>query len=194
MVLIMLNKFIDAVGLELCNIREEIVKDNLIHAFVVVLVIISSIFVYSNDYVTHLRFFQYWPILKILILFSVSIYGVFYFFYLLINREPHPLKCFYCRFKLIWVYRSKLIAAFVLLTSISMFMSSFSTVKSLIPIVNMFKYDLLFQELDSWLFLGEVPALFFHELVESPYIMFFINLCYNVWFFFDVGSGLFFFY
>ena len=178
-----INRVVGTLVKDSVSLYDEVVKDAVVYTFLFSFVLMSSMFLYFNGSNNNIRFFAYFYTFKFIIPISIAIYLVFYFFKLLINREPHPIICFKDQIKLIYVYRIKLASSFILLTAMSVFISSFSTMKSMIPIFNMFKYDSLFHDLDRWLFLGNDPGLFIHNLIENPYIYFFINFCYNLWFF-----------
>jgi len=177
------TKLIQIVRDESLSVYKEAIKDRLIYLLILVMVLSISIFTFYYDYTNQLRFFSYFHALGFIIPISTLLYVIFYYFKRLINREPQPIKCFNNPLALVYASRTKLLSSFLLLTAISLFMSCFSTMKNMIPIVNMFKYDVLFQELDRWFFLGHDPALFIHRLIESPYGIFIMDLCYNLWFF-----------
>ncbi|WP_390502607.1 phosphatase PAP2 family protein [Vibrio harveyi] len=161
---------------------DEVAKDTIIYIFLISFVLVSSVLLYFYDG-NNINFFSYFHALKVIVPISIAMYIFFCFLKLLINKERHPINFFKIRIKLIYVYRIKLASSFILLTVMSVFISNFSTMKSMIPIFNMFKYDLLFQNLDRWLFLGNEPGLFIHNLIENPYVYFFISFCYSLWFF-----------
>lgn len=168
---------------ELSSLYEEVKRDYLLYSLILIVVLMVSTFSYAYGYTNRLRFFSYLYVLKFIIPISIVLYMIFYYFKLLINREPAPLRQFKNKITLVYIHRTKLLSSFVLMSAMSLFMSSFSMMKSMIPIVNMFKFDLLFQELDKWLFLGSSPALLIHSFIDSPYVFFIINFCYNLWFF-----------
>lgn len=168
---------------EICNVSEEIKKDRVIYIYIFVFLIASSFFVYNYGYSNKIRFFAYFYILKYIVPISIMVLSILYYFKLLLRMEPHPIRRFNQKFLLVLNNRTRLISSFILLTANSIFISNFSTLKSMIPIVNMFKYDNLFYQIDKYIFMGNEPGLLFHYLIESPYFYFFINFCYNLWFF-----------
>lgn len=169
---------------EMSEIWTHIKHDKIIYLVMLLFILIFNGFPYSYGYDSKFTLFAYFYALKVVVPISLVLYAVYYFFKLIFIGERRPIKCFAQRLKLIYIYRSKLISAFVLLSVMSIFMSSFSTMKSLIPLVNMFHLDQLFHEMDLWLFSGYQPGLFVVKWLESPFYLFAINLNYNLWFFF----------
>lgn len=169
---------------EVSEIWGHIKHDKIIYFTMLLFILIFNFFSYSYDYVSKFTLFAYFYALKMVIPVSLMLYCVYYFLKLIFVGERRPLKCFAERLKLAYIYRSKLISAFILLSVISIFMSSYSTMKSLIPIVNMFYLDDLFHQTDLWIFSGHQPGLSVVKWLDNPFYIFIINLNYNLWFFF----------
>lgn len=180
----LVNNALSCIKNEAREIIFHIRNDLTIYVLMAIFVICVSGFVHFHGYVNDVRFFAYFYILKFVVPISIVLYFIYYFFELLFKREKRPLRCYLQRIKLVFVYRAKLVSAFILLTAMSVFISSFSTMKSLIPIVNMFHFDELFHQLDLLLFNGHQPGLLVVESLANPFYLFVINFCYNLWFFF----------
>lgn len=171
------------IGKEVSEVWKHIKHDQIIYLTILLFVLSFFSFSFYSGYVGKFEFFAYFYSLKIVIPISIISYCVYYFFKLIFIGERQPLKRFAGRVKLAYIYRSKLISAFVLLSAISIFMSSYSTMKSLIPIVNMFYLDDLLHQANLWIFLGHQPGLSIVKWLDNPFYLFIINFNYNLWFF-----------
>lgn len=158
-------------------------KDALLHGLILFIAILVTAFAWLSGYDNQISFFSYMYILKFLVPLSLIFAGCGYFFLLLLRREPKPVNRYWEKIKLVYTHRARFMSGFLLLTSISILMSCFSTIKSLIPLVNPFKFDLLFYNMDLWIFGGVEPWQVVHSFIPSPYITHAINFCYNLWFF-----------
>ncbi|GAL21045.1 Mlr1851 protein [Vibrio maritimus] len=175
--------YISTITKEVNDITLHVKEDAALHGLVLIIAILVTIFASTTGYTNSISFFSYMYVMKLLAPVSLLVAVFGYFFILLFRREPRPIKCYWEKIKLIYSYRAKVISSFILLTSISIFMSCFSTVKSLIPLIHPFSFDHLFHRMDLWLFGGVEPWRVIHSIITSPYILQAINFCYNLWFF-----------
>ncbi|EDP58220.1 hypothetical protein AND4_16210 [Vibrio sp. AND4] len=141
-----------------------------------------SLYEFANGYSYRVKLFKYWDMMCIGAVVTLFVYTAVYFFILLSRLEKRPLLCFWHKLVSLWSQRSNLISAFVLLSTISVFLSSFSAIKSLIPLIHPFEFDSLFHDLDILLFAGSEPWKIFYSVFDSPLSTMMINIAYNVWF------------
>ncbi|MGR5318764.1 phosphatase PAP2 family protein [Vibrio sp. DNB22_19_1] len=172
---------------EATNILKHIQEDSLIYAIISIICLSVTSYSYFHGYKNKVSFFAYANALPIIIWLTVVLLATIYFFILIKNKEPRPLLCYWYQIKRVFNYRAKIISAFMLLTALSLFISSFSTAKSMIPLVNPFKYDALFHDIDAWIFGGQAPWTIVHRVLDSPFLTMIINYCYNIWFLLQWG-------
>ncbi|WP_234497735.1 phosphatase PAP2 family protein [Vibrio maritimus] len=178
-----LFNFNHRVSRDLNDIANDIRSDAKLYLLIAAVTLCTFVFSSLYGYTGKLSFFSYMRALNVLVPISLTLAGSGYFFVLLLRREKSPIQCYVNKIKLLYQYRARIISSFVLLTAISIFMSAFSSFKGLIPIIHPFQYDLLFHQLDVWLFAGNEPWTVVHTLLDSPYITVTLNFCYNLWFF-----------
>ena len=166
---------------ELRSVLTFLREDFPIYATISILVLVMSLFASANGYSNDVEFFSYWDMMRWVVLISMVVFMAAYFVLLLLRLEKRPLLCYWRKMVAIWSQRANLISSVVLLTAISVFLSSFSTTKSLIPLIHPFQFDSLFHDLDVLLFAGVEPWRVFHRVFDSPLITMVVNFAYNVW-------------
>lgn len=82
-----------------------------------------------------------------------------------------------------WLTRERLATLFVPLLLAPLFFSTFSSFKSLIPVVAPFAWDEAFMLLDRWLHFGTDPWLLLDPLFGTPLMTSALNAVYNAWYF-----------
>ncbi|RJX68492.1 hypothetical protein DZ860_17225 [Vibrio sinensis] len=147
-----------------------------------VVVLGVALFAYLHGHTSRLSLFSYMSGVILVVPVSIMISATIYFFVLACRREPRPLLCYRNKLLAIYECRARIIASFFLLTALSLVISSFSTMKGLIPLVKPFQYDTLFYEMDLWFFFGHSPWELVHSVFDSPYHIMILNCFYNVWF------------
>lgn len=183
-----LSAFSSQLKRELTSILKFIQGDFPIYILIGIVTLTVTTFAHLNGFSNHISLFAYMYAMPFVVLITLSVVGVGYFFILAARREPRPIQCYLNLLKVAFNHRARLCAAFVLLTAISVFISSFSTMKGLIPLVHPFEFDLLFHDLDFWLLGGHEPWLVFHSIFTSPYVILAINYSYKIWFFLLWGT------
>lgn len=166
---------------ELQSVAALLRADLPIYALIVIWVTLMSLFVSLNGYSNNITFFSYWDMMRWVVLISIVVFMAVYFVFLLVRLEKRPLLCYWRKVVAMWSHRSNLIASVVLLTAISVFLSSFSATKSLIPLIHPFEYDALFHQWDVQLFSGVEPWKVVHGAFDSALMTMAINLAYNIW-------------
>ncbi len=86
-------------------------------------------------------------------------------------------------FSLNWLTRERLSTLFVPLLLAPIFFSTFSSFKSLIPVVAPFSWDEAFMRLDRWLHFGTDAWLLLDPLFGTPLMTSALNAVYNAWYF-----------
>tara|TARA_Y100001960_G_C14710043_1_gene846483 strand:- start:581 stop:1666 length:1086 start_codon:yes stop_codon:yes gene_type:complete len=167
---------------ELQSVISLIKSDQKIYLLIALIVCVTTAFSYANGYSNKIQLFAYMYAMQWVVLLSIGFMMVGYLILLIVRLEKRPLRCYWNKLVVVWSYRAHIISAFILLTAISAFISSFSTMKSLIPIVNPFEYDQLFHELDLIVFGGVEPWRLAFAFFDSPLITMTINILYKVWF------------
>lgn len=105
-----------------------------------------------------------------------------------VKRDPAPLKAFLKPFRSFFTDASLLANLFVGMAAIAMFIASFGVLKGAIALLNPFKWDVAFADLDRWLHFGRLPHEYFWWLIEWPAGIFVVNFFYNMWFFIMIGT------
>jgi hypothetical protein len=82
-----------------------------------------------------------------------------------------------------WLSRERLSTLLVPLLLTPLFFSTFSSFKSLIPVVAPFSWDEPFMQLDRWLHFGTHPWALLQPLFGAPLLTSALNAAYNAWFF-----------
>ncbi|HBC3537994.1 phosphatase PAP2 family protein [Vibrio parahaemolyticus] len=118
--------------------------------------------------------------------------GMYYYFYLLVQREKRPLNHFKKKVHQLFFPLYRTISIFLSLLAINFIVTNHTFLKSLIPLINPFKWDHTFAELDRLLHFGVAPWELTHSLFSSPWASLSINFAYNLWFFLMWGSAFFF--
>lgn len=77
----------------------------------------------------------------------------------------------------------RLMSAALVLGLLPVFISAFTSIKVLIPVVHPFDWDASFAALDLWLHGGRHPWQILQPLLGWPLISHFLNIIYHLWFF-----------
>lgn len=105
-------------------------------------------------------------------------------FYVMVIVRPRRLVLFLWndwRYKVLQPRRC--CNAALVLIALPLFMSAFSSLKSVIPVLNPYLWDSTFNDVDYFLHLGHLPWHFFIPCLQQPLISFVINFNYNIWVF-----------
>lgn len=115
-----------------------------------------------------------------------------YYLYLLYHRRPHPLVAYAKTLVSFFNPLSKAVSFILLVLALNLTYSCYSYLKSVIPDINPFQYDLAFYELDKWLHFGVSPWEITHAVFSSAFSTYVINFLYHLWFLLMWGVTLFF--
>lgn len=120
-----------------------------------------------------------------------SIYAVCRLVWLgFVERDPAPLKAFLRPFRSFFGDVPLLANLCVGMAAIALFMPGFGVLKGAIALLNPFKWDIAFADLDQWMHFGRLPHEYFWWLIEWPAGIFVVNFFYNMWFFIMIGTFL----
>lgn len=160
-----------------------LLRDKYIYLICLIIFIVYSIFHFTTGMAQIFNAHLYIkPIFKALLI-SICILIAFYFFYLALKRDPHPLRA-YARLLVIPFRYWQEAVNFILITlSISVVLSIYTTMKSLIPALNPFYLDPWLTKLDYFIHFGHMPWEITHAIFSTPAATATINFIYNIWFF-----------
>lgn len=124
-------------------------------------------------------------------IFSLSMVGltlfIFYSLYVLVVLRPDKPITFILQRIVGRMESVGLIRAVAIVFLFSFFLSSVSSLKTLIPVVNPFSWDYFFSEIDSLFFGGQQAWRWIHPVITAFDLTMPINALYNGWFFFVFG-------
>ncbi|MGF1719959.1 phosphatase PAP2 family protein [Vibrio kyushuensis] len=123
---------------------------------------------------------------------SFLVWSVYYYCYLLFHRTPHPLVRYIKKIISFFQPISKSISFILLILILNFTLSSYTYLKTIIPDLHPFEYDLVFYQFDKWLHFGVSPWELSHAVFSNKYATFVLNFFYHTWFLLMWGSLLFF--
>jgi len=176
------------------NIRQDIINDRLLYGYVIVtslLLFIASIWVDDQSNLEYSASTYLRALISICYITFLA-WSAGYYFYLAIHRTPHPILVYLNTIRSFFNPLSKAISFILLVLALNLTFSCYTYLKSIIPDLNPFQYDLLFYQIDYWLHFNHEPWKLTHALFSSIYASFVINFFYNLWFLLMWGSVLFF--
>lgn len=104
-------------------------------------------------------------------------------FYTMIKIRPERLSVYLLSdLKARWLTKERLAQALPFICVFMVFISAFSSVKSLIPLVRPYDLDPLFYRLDQSLHFGVDPWRILQPVMGYPIVTFIVNVVYNLWF------------
>jgi hypothetical protein len=131
----------------------------------------------------HVRYFLYPSTALLATAIAAFVFFVIFVARLGIQGHPRPLLAIRDRIRAA-VRRPEEVLAFVgVVTAIVIFISLFTSLKSMIPLIQPFAYDLLFADLDRALHFGVDPWRITHGLFRGPWATGAVQVFYNLWFF-----------
>ncbi|PMJ92587.1 phosphatase PAP2 family protein [Vibrio sp. 10N.261.55.A7] len=123
---------------------------------------------------------------------SFLTWSVYYYCYLLYHRASHPLVKYVKKIFSFFQPISKALSFILLILVLNFTLSSYTYLKTIIPDLHPFEYDLAFYEFDKWLHFGVSPWELTHAVFSHHYATFVINFFYHLWFLLMWGALLFF--
>ena len=118
-----------------------------------------------------------------------SIYGAYRLAWLaVVAKDPSPFKTFLAPFKSFLLDGPRMVNFVVAMAAMTVFVAGFGVLKGAIALLNPFKWDVAFADIDRWLHFGRLPHEYFWWLIEWPAGIFAINFLYNMWFFIMIST------
>lgn len=142
---------------------------------------------------THFNLYLYSDVARASAGMSLFVFLIGYIVHLaVIERQSRPLRRISSDFRAHILNPGNLASVAVPLCAIPIFVSAFTSFKSMIPQINPFALDPLFARMDQALHLGFHPWELTHAIFGSPAASLVINFFYNAWFFIMWGFLLWF--
>ncbi|MBW3694255.1 PAP2 family protein [Vibrio sp. T187] len=174
------------------KMQSEVKRESLLYSFIFV----SSLFVFVISKVffaeIHIDYnlFLYLKVLLETCYVTLTAWCVYYYFYLLVRRHPHPMRQFYAKVKSFVFPPYRLFGCLLLLLALNLTFSCYTYIKALIPNIHYFSWDVSFYQLDKMLHFGVSPWEITHAIFSTPWSSFVINFLYHLWFFIMWGTVL----
>ncbi|EKO3485823.1 phosphatase PAP2 family protein [Vibrio fluvialis] len=176
------------------SIKCTLAQDKIIYGYVLVLVL--GIYVLSSfgSFDTKLQYQLSTYLGSMMHTISVTflLWCVYFYIHMLKNRIAHPTIYL---LKAILAFLSPLsrpLACLLILMCVSLTLSSYTYLKSIIPDLHFYQFDALFYQLDKAIHGGISPWEFTHALFSHPLATLVINFLYNLWFLIIWGVLVFF--
>jgi membrane-associated phospholipid phosphatase len=135
-----------------------------------------------------LSFSLYWPAFSLATPIFLAVFLVGRVCYLMAaHRPPRPLRYLLDDARRNLLRPERLLVALPILLALPLFLSVFSSLKSLIPVIQPFAWDATFAGWDKALHFGRHPWEWLQPVLGHPYVTTAINLFYHLWFFLMYG-------
>lgn len=174
------------------QIKRALYQDRLLYSYVfitsLVFYLASKLFAFQSPLQYDL--FAYLRTLMSICFVTFLAWSCGYYLYLAYHRTPHPIQVYLKAIVGFFNPLSKAISFTLLVLSLNLIFSCYTYLKSIIPDINPFQYDLLFYEIDRLLHFGHNPWELTHALFSSAYSTFVINFLYHLWFLLMWGAAL----
>jgi hypothetical protein len=130
----------------------------------------------------HVRYLLYPATALLATAIAAFVFFVIFVARLGIQRHPSPFLAIRERIRGAVRQPEEVLAFVGVVTAVVIFISLFTSLKSMIPLIQPFEYDLLFADLDRALHLGVDPWRITHGLFRGPWGTGVIQVLYNLWF------------
>jgi hypothetical protein len=118
-----------------------------------------------------------------------SLYAAYRLVWLaVVAKDPSPFKTFLKPYKSFLLDGPRMVNFVVAMAAMTAFVVGFGVLKGAIALLNPFKWDVAFADIDRWLHFGRLPHEYFWWLIEWPAGIFAINFLYNMWFFVMIST------
>lgn len=176
------------------SLKCTLAEDKLIYGYVLVLVLSIFLLTTFHSFDTKLQYRPSIYLGSMVHTASVTfvLWCVYFYFHMLKNRIAHPTIYL---LKTIFAFLSPLsrpLACLLTLMCVSLTLSSYTYLKSIIPDLHFYQYDALFYQWDKAIHGGISPWELTHALFSHPLATMVINVVYNLWFFVIWGVLVFF--
>jgi hypothetical protein len=165
------------------ELRNALRRDKWIHLLVILVASYALImsFYFNYDLKISIRRF----LSEIIIIEGVTLFVflIIYLFKLFKMGEKSPISAL-SRLAVKALREPAELISFILMNiGVVLFISCFSFLKSMIPVLNPFSYDVQFAQIDQFLHFGLHPWEIVHGILDSPHFTAFISFMYSLWFF-----------
>lgn len=162
------------------TLREHIVFISIVSFYMCALVVATSLLKVTD----RISFSLYPEIIPItVVLFFISFF-VGHAIYVMIVVRPENLTKYILRdFQTNYLNRERLLNALPIILFMPLFMSSFTSFKTLIPIINPFSWDPAFAKFDAMIHGGFQAWQLCQPIFGMPFLTTVINFSYNLWLF-----------
>lgn len=176
------------------SLKQMLAEDKLIYLYVLILIVsIYGVISWGGiETKLHYRLTTYWGSIVHTTSVTFVLWCSYFYGYMLKNRIAHPTLYL---LKTVLTFCSPLsrpLACLLTLLCLSVVLSSYTYMKSIIPDIQFYQYDALFYQWDKVLHAGMSPWKITHTIFAHPLATMVINFFYNLWFFVIWGMLVFF--
>jgi hypothetical protein len=166
-------------------------RDRILYLVTAAFAVGVSILAASMDASGYLRFFLYPQTATLVTIAMALLFFVWYAVRLGLQRHPRPLLVLWEKVLGVLKRPEEILAFVGVVGSTVVLISVFTSLKSMIPLIQPYVYDPPFAVWDRVLHLGVDPWKLSHGVFRGPYATAFIQFGYNLWFFAFWGVLLF---
>ncbi|WP_423839797.1 phosphatase PAP2 family protein [Vibrio mytili] len=182
----------ERVDVELSSIKKHLLVDKVLYLYSLITTFIIYLLSYFVDSNIAYSFITYLKTMGVALYITGISLSIYYYLYLILNKEKYILKNFFAKIRNFVFPVGRIISIFISLLALNLIFSNHTFLKSLIPEINPFKWDMIFSEVDKFIHFGFYPWEITHAIFSSPLSSLAINFAYNIWFFFMWGLLIFF--
>ncbi len=167
------------------SLKLTLAEDKIIYLYVLILIlcIYGAISFGGIETKLHYRLTTYLGSMVHTTSMTFVLWCTYFYCHMLKNRIAHPtihlLKTVLAFFSPL----SRPLACLLTLLCVSVVLSSYTYMKSIIPDIQFYQYDALFYQLDKVLHAGFSPWEITHAIFAHPLATLILNFFYNLWFF-----------
>lgn len=171
----------------LTSVKNELLNDRIFYTYCFISTAVIYLCSLYLDFPIDYSFTTYLETLIQALYVTGLSWCIYYYFYLILRKEKQPAKRFIRKLKHLIFPLYRPVSVFVSMMALNLIFSNHTFLKSLIPIINPFKWDLTFANIDSLLHFGFAPWELTHALFSNAWASLGLNVAYNAWFFLYVG-------
>ncbi len=166
------------------NIKSELRRNTLVYSFIVfsTLTTYLCLKIFAPDINIDITLSTYLESVLSLIVRTFILWTAYQYINMLFNKEESPISEWLIRVKGILLPIHKPISFLILALFISMFISTYSYIKILIPELNPYYLDKDLYNFDLWIHAGYSPWELTHKIFFLPELTLFIDVLYSLWF------------
>ncbi|ELB2783817.1 phosphatase PAP2 family protein [Vibrio alginolyticus] len=176
----------------LTSVKNELLNDKIFYTYCFISTAVIYLCSLYLDFPIDYSFTTYLETLIQALYVTGLSWCIYYYFYLILSKEKQPAKRFIQKLKHLIFPLYRPVSVFVSMMALNLIFSNHTFLKSLIPIINPFKWDLTFANIDSLLHFGVAPWELTHALFSNAWASLGLNVAYNAWFFCMWGILIFF--